>query len=75
MFASAHRLFVVFVLHTSTSVIDLMFTFYARHVDAVDAAENYSQLIKPDEYCALDAYLSLPVIVARRLNTFYIPQV
>lgn len=68
-------MFVVFVLHTSRSVIDLMFTFYARDVDAVDAVENYRQLIKPDEYCALDAYLSLLVIVARRLYTYYIPQV
>lgn len=44
-------------------------------MDAVDAVENYRQLIKPDEYCALDAYLSLLVIVARRLYNYYIPQV
>lgn len=52
-----------------------MFTFYARDVDAVDAFENHSRLIKPDEYCALDVYRSLIMIVARRLYTRYIPQV
>lgn len=38
-----------------TCVIDLMFTFYDRDVDAV---QNRSRQIKADEYCALDTYLS-----------------